>query len=123
MLSSAFRLLLCAAALVFLAGCDGVVQVEGRLVRPPAEQPVDDCTALLFRASDERRLARRRVDESFFVSFTVFPWKREYFVEVTCDGYSTYRSAPFTSRARLGDAPIELGEIHLRPAEPPAARP
>jgi hypothetical protein len=109
-------LFLWGAVSMCLVGCDGVVQVEGSAASAAGE-PLDDCTAMLFRSSDDRRMGRRRVSDSnsFLASFTVFPWKREYYVEVTCDGYSTYRSDPFTSRARLGDPPIELGRIELDP--------
>lgn len=112
-----FRLLLSALLLISATACDGVVEVEGNAVSASGES-LDDCKVVLFRASDDYELAVRPVDPHFSAIFTVMPWRREYYAEVTCAEHSTYRSAPFTSEAKLGDPPVELGTFQLQPTAP-----
>jgi hypothetical protein len=110
---NSLRLLFCALVLLGVGACDGVVVIEGE-AKSAADGALADCTALLFRA-DGHELDRRPIDPDFSATFTVMPGKREYYAEVTCEGYSAYRSEPFTSEGRLGDAPVDLGSFQLRP--------
>ena len=107
------RLVLCCVVLVSLAACDGVVVVEGTIEAAGAAA-LDDCAAVLIR-EDGHELGRRPIDPDFSATFTVMPGERQYLAEVSCEGYSPYRSEPFTSRARLDDPPVELGTIQLQP--------
>lgn len=104
---------LCCLLLVSLTACDGVVVVEGTIASA-GDEALDDCVALLIR-EDGHELDRRPIDPDFSATFTVMPGERRYFAEVTCEGHSSYRSGPFTSEARLGDPPVELGTIRLQP--------
>jgi hypothetical protein len=97
-----------------LAGCDSVVQIEGSVVSSVGES-LDDCTATLFLESTGEELEEIDLDSEFFSSFTVGPVDSNFFVELSCEGYSTYRSPPFYSSGVLGDPPAQLGEIVLEP--------
>lgn len=108
-----FPILFCVAVLLSVAACDGVVVIEGEAESATGEV-LDDCEALLFRA-DGYELDRRPIDADFSATFTVMPGKREYFAEITCEGYTTFRSKPFTSEGVLGDPPAQLGDIVLEP--------
>lgn len=107
------RILFCVAVLLSVAACDGVVVIDGEAESATGEV-LEDCEALLFRA-DGYELGRRPIDADFSATFTVMPGKREYFAEITCEGYTTFRSKPFTSEGVLGDPPAQLGDIVLEP--------
>lgn len=107
------RFALCCLLLVSLTACDGVVVVEGTIASAEGEA-LDDCAALLIR-EDGHELDRRPIDQDFSATFTVMPGERQYFAEVACEGHAPYRSEPFTSEARLGGPPVELGTIRLQP--------
>jgi hypothetical protein len=107
------ELLLC-CTLGMLAGCDSVVQIEGSVVSSEGEQ-LDDCTATLFLASTGEELEEVDLESEFFSSFTVGPVDTDFAVEVTCEGYSTYRSHSFHSSGVLGGPPAQLGDIVLEP--------
>lgn len=113
------RFVLCGLLLVSLTACDGVVVVEGTITSA-GNEALGDCAALLIR-EDGQELGRRSIDPDFSATFTVMPGQKQYFAEVTCEGHSPYRSTPFTSAARLGDPPVELGTIRLQ-LQPPSAK-
>lgn len=107
------KLLLC-FALGLLAGCDSVVEIEGSVVSATKE-PLDDCTATLFLASTGEELQEINLDTNFSDSFIIGQVQTNFYVEITCEGYSTYRSPIFYSSGVLGDPPAQLGDIVLRP--------
>lgn len=108
-----FRTLFCVLVLFSVGACDGVVVIEGD-AESTTGGALDDCEAMLFRA-DGYELGLRPIDPDFSATFTVMPGEREYFAEVTCEGHSAYRSNSFSSEARLGDSPVQLGKIVLEP--------
>jgi hypothetical protein len=105
--------MLCIGVLFSVTACDGVVVIEGQ-AESATGRAIDDCEALLVRA-DGSEVGRRPIDSDFSATFTVMPGKREYFAEITCEGFTTFRSKPFTSEGVLGDPPAQLGEIVLEP--------
>jgi hypothetical protein len=99
---------------LFLLGCDAWVGIQGRVISDQGE-PLDRCTATLFRAESGQEVEVIDIDSSFDDSFSTLPARTDFFVEVSCKGYSTYRSPPFYSSGELGDPPAQLGEIVLEP--------
>ncbi len=115
--------LLLYAATLALLGCDGVVQLQGSILSVSGETVADDCVASLYLAADNKKLGHRPFDAGdFFVSFAVLPKKRDYYVQVICPGYSTFRSSVFTSSGKLGE-PHQLGEIRLQAKRPSTQEP
>ena len=100
---------------VLLAGCDAVVPVTGT-VTTTAEAPLKDCEAVLYLAEDQRELDRTPISGRFREAFTVYPVKTNFYVEVTCEGYSTFRSKPIFSSGQMDDL-TDLGKIQLEPQE------
>lgn len=106
------RLILCSLMPLIFAACDGVVVINGK-TQSMRDGVIDNCQAILFRA-DGHELNRRPVEAEFSVTFAVMPGEREYYAEISCEGYSIYRSEPFTSAGRLGDPPVDLGSLPLK---------
>lgn len=105
-------LLLCGSVLLW--SCDAYVAVEGRLLSPEGE-PIRNCSATLFRAEEGEAVANLEIEASFNEAFATSPAHADFFVEIACEGYQTYRSAPFYSTGVLGEMPAQLGEIVLTP--------
>jgi hypothetical protein len=103
-------------ALLVLVACDGLVRVQGTIVSLSGEVISNDCVVDLYLAAGEKKLGRREVGAGdFLITFTVLPTERDYFVEITCPGYTMLRSPVFTRSGRM-TAPHPLGEIELENA-------
>lgn len=100
-------------------GCDGIVRVTGT-VTSMAGAPLEDCEAVLYRARDGEALQSHPISGRFLESFTVYPVKTDFYVEVSCEGYSSFRSDPFYSSGDISDS-TDLGQIRLEPLADPSA--
>jgi hypothetical protein len=98
-----------------LTGCDSVVGIRGEITSTDGGA-LDDCTATLFRAKNGDKLQQMDIEPVFDDGFVTGSVRTDFFVDVRCDGYATFRSPPFYSSGVLGDPPAELGEIRLEPA-------
>lgn len=107
-------------AIVFLAGfacgclgpADGVLVLEGTVVDSDGKL-VERCKLALH--SEEQTISSYRIEARFRADFVVSPGKKEYYVELTCPGYSApYRSRAFLATGRSDAPPVQLGVIRLR---------
>jgi hypothetical protein len=104
---------------LLLLGCDGIVRVTGSVVSMDGAAPLEDCEAVLYKARNGEVLQTHPISGRFLESFTVYPVKTNFYVEVRCEGYSPFRSDPFYSSGDMSDS-TDLGEIRLKPLPEPS---
>lgn len=103
---------------LLLLGCDGIVRVTGRVVSIDGA-PLEDCEAVLYTARDGEELQNHPISGHFLESFTVYPVKTDFYLQVSCAGYSSFRSDSFYSSGDMSDS-TDLGEIRLEPLTDPS---
>lgn len=103
---------------LLLLGCDGIVRVTGSLVSSDGK-PLDDCEAVLYKNDSGEELERHPISGNFLEDFTILPVKTDFYVEVSCEGYSTFRSEPFYSSGKMSDS-TDLGQVRLEPLADPS---
>jgi|SRR5713101_1274834 len=117
------------AALAFLclgcASCESAFGVRGKIVAADSDNP-RDCYLELHRNDGDRLIERVRVSREMRASFTIAatPWRRDYYMLVTCEGIpSKYRSNLFRlPDLKYAEHPIDLGTIVLDAPSPPPVK-
>ena len=111
----AFYVYLIFLSLIFTSCvADGAARFRGRVVSDAGED-LKKCVFELYRVENNRLARRFEIKGDFDLGLAISPISAEYYVLITCEGYSGYKSDVYElGGSKYMDNPINLGKIVLK---------